>query len=183
MADRLVWIDMEMTGLDPEKERIIEIATLITDGELNILAEGPELVIRQSEELLAGMDEWNTKHHGDSGLTARVLSSEITNDEAESQTLAFLKEHCAAGAAPLCGNSIHQDRRFLRLYMPQIDEFLHYRHIDVSTVKELGKRWYPGSYGKRPAKVSQHRALDDVRESVAELRYYRSAFFREPTKK
>lgn len=183
MADRLVWIDMEMTGLDPEKERIIEIATLITDGELNILAEGPELVIRQSDELLAGMDEWNTKHHGDSGLTARVLSSEITNDEAEQQTLAFLKEHCTAGAAPLCGNSIHQDRRFLRLYMPQIDEFLHYRHIDVSTVKELGKRWYPSSYGKRPAKVSQHRALDDVRESVAELRYYRSAFFREPTKK
>ena len=183
MSDRLVWIDMEMTGLDPKKERIIEIATLITDGELNILAEGPELVIRQSEELLAGMDEWNTKHHGDSGLTARVLSSEISNDEAEAQTLAFLKEHCAAGAAPLCGNSIHQDRRFLRLYMPKIDEFLHYRHIDVSTVKELGKRWFPSAYGKRPSKVSQHRALDDVRESVAELRYYRSAFFREPSEK
>lgn len=182
MSDRLVWIDMEMTGLDPEKERIIEIATLITDGELNILAEGPELVIHQSAELLAGMDEWNTKHHGDSGLTERVLASEISTEDAESQTLEFFKEHCTPGAAPLCGNSIHQDRRFLRLYMPNIDDFLHYRHIDVSTVKELGKRWFPAAYGKRPAKVSQHRALDDVRESVAELRYYRSAFFREPNK-
>ncbi len=180
MSDRLVWMDMEMSGLDPEKERILEIATLVTDGELNIVAEGPELVVHQPEEVLAAMDAWNTKHHGDSGLTERVRESTITVAEAEAQTLAFLKEHCMPRQAPFCGNSIHQDRRFLHRYMPQIDTFLHYRHIDVSTVKELGRRWFPAAYGKRPSKVSQHRALDDVRESVEELRYYRAAFFREP---
>ena len=178
MSDRLVWIDMEMSGLNPDDERILEIASLVTDGELEVIAEGPELVIHQPDSLLAGMDAWNTKHHGDSGLTERVRTSTVTEAEAEAQTLEFLAKHCMAGQAPLCGNSVHQDRRFIYRYMPKLDAFLHYRHIDVSTVKELGRRWYPADYGKRPAKVSQHRALDDVRESVEELRYYREAFFR-----
>ncbi|MEM7608710.1 MAG: oligoribonuclease [Myxococcota bacterium] len=178
MADRLVWIDMEMTGLDPDADRILEIASLVTDGELNIVAEGPELVVSQPDERLDAMDAWNTKHHGESGLTERVRASTITESEAEAQTLEFLRAHCADGAAPLCGNSVHQDRRFISRYMKGLDAFLHYRHIDVSTVKELGRRWYPAAYGKRPAKVGSHRALDDIRESVQELRYYRTAFFR-----
>jgi len=173
----LIWMDLEMTGLDPERERIIEIAVLITDNALEIVAEGPDLVVHQPESLLEQMDDWNRKHHGASGLTERVRASQVSEAEAEAQVLAFLREHVKQGAAPLAGNSIHQDRRFLRRYMPQIDDYLHYRNVDVSSVKELVKRWYPAVYSKRPSKVGTHRALDDIRESVAELRYYRDQVF------
>ena len=173
----LVWIDLEMTGLAPERERIIEAAALVTDSELNVIAEGPNLVIHQSDELLAAMDEWNTKHHGESGLTERVRASTLSEAEAEEQLLAFLEEHCEVGQSPLCGNSVHQDRRFLHRYMPKVDAFLHYRLIDVSTVKELCRRWCPEAYAKRPNKVGNHRALDDIRESLEELRYYRTICF------
>ncbi len=167
-----------MTGLDPEHDRIIEMATLVTDAELNVVAEGPCLVVHQSDELLNGMDAWNTKHHGESGLTQRVRESTISEAEAEAQTLAFLREHCEPRVAPLAGNSIHQDKRFLAKYMRDLDAHLHYRIIDVSTIKELGERWYPEPYAARPMKKATHRALDDILESIAELRYYRSAFFR-----
>ncbi len=175
---RIVWADLEMTGLDPERERIIEIAMLITDAELNVVAEGPNLVVHQSDELLAAMDEWNTKHHGASGLTERVRESTITEAEAEAQVLAFLEEHCDARTAPLAGNSIHQDRRFIALYMQSVDAFLHYRMIDVSTIKEVTQRWYPEEYSKRPGKRGNHRAMDDILESIEELRYYREAVFK-----
>ncbi|MBX3247682.1 MAG: oligoribonuclease [Myxococcales bacterium] len=178
VGGNLVWIDMEMSGLDAERERILEIAVLVTDGELEVIAEGPSLVVHQSDEVLAGMDEWNTKHHGDSGLTERVRASTVTETEAEAQVLAFLSEHCAPKSAPLAGNSVHQDRRFLRRYMPKLDDFLHYRIVDVSTIKELGSRWYPREYDGRPNKRAQHRAMDDIRESLEELRYYRQAFFK-----
>lgn len=178
VGGNLVWIDMEMSGLDAERERILEIAVLVTDGELEVIAEGPSLVVHQSDEVLAGMDEWNTKHHGDSGLTERVRASTVTEAEAEAQVLAFLSEHCAPKSAPLAGNSVHQDRRFLRRYMPKLDDFLHYRIVDVSTIKELGSRWYPREYDGRPNKRAQHRAMDDIRESLEELRYYRQAFFK-----
>ncbi|MCA9535775.1 MAG: oligoribonuclease [Myxococcales bacterium] len=177
-AARIVWADLEMTGLVPERERIIEIAMIITDGELNVIAEGPNLVVHQPDELLAAMDEWNTKHHGQSGLTERVRESTVTEADAEAQVLAFLEQHCAPRTVPLAGNSIHQDRRFLALYMPLVDAFLHYRMIDVSTLKELTQRWYPEAYSKRPAKRGNHRAIDDILESIEELRYYRSAVFR-----
>ncbi len=176
----LVWIDMEMTGLDPETDRVLEIAALVTDSELEIVAEGPSLVVHQSDDVLAGMDEWNTRTHGGSGLTERVRQSTLTDAEAEAQIMAFLEQHCPPREAPLAGNSVHQDRRFLVRYMPKIDAHLHYRIVDVSTVKELGQRWYPEAYGKRPLKRGNHRALDDIKESIEELRYYRSAFFRDP---
>ncbi len=175
--DYLVWIDLEMTGLDVNKERIIEIATLVTDGDLNIVAEGPELVIHQSEELLAAMDEWNTSHHGDSGLTARVRASSVSEQDAEEQTLAFVAEHCVKRKCPLAGNSIHHDRVFLNRYMPQLEDYVHYRNVDVSTVKELARRWYPEVLADAPKKAEKHRALDDIRESIAELRFYRDAVF------
>lgn len=176
----MVWMDLEMTGLDPERERIIEIAALITDSELEIVAEGPNLIIHQSDELLAAMDEWNTKHHGDSGLTKRVRESTLDEETAAQALLEFMEQHVPERTAPLAGNSVHQDRRFLRRYMPAVDDYLHYRIIDVSTIKELGKRWYPKDFGKRPHKQGAHRALDDIRESLEELRYYRSAFFKQP---
>jgi len=175
--DRLVWMDLEMTGLDAERERIIEIAAIVTDANLEILAEGPNLVVHQPDALLEAMDEWNTKHHGESGLVDRVKASTIDESQAEEAILGFLKQHCS-GRPPLCGNSVHQDRRFLRRYMPELDAFLHYRLIDVSTVKELGRRWYPEAYAKRPTKRGNHRALDDIRESLEELRYYRASMFR-----
>lgn len=175
---RIVWADLEMTGLDPDKERIIEFAVLVTDGELNVIAEGPNLIIHQSQELLDGMDEWCTKTHGESGLTAKVLASELTEEAAEAQILAFLQEHCEVRSAPLAGNSIHQDRRFIARYMKQIDAFLHYRLIDVSTIKELAQRWYPEPYAKRPNKKGSHRAMDDILESLEELRYYRQTLFK-----
>ena len=178
MTDRLVWMDLEMTGLDPDKERIIELAVLITTGDLELVAEGPDLVIHQSDELLAAMDDWNTRHHTASGLVAKVKASTVTEAEAEAQVIAFIDQHLPAKERPpLAGNSIHQDRRFIHRYMPRLDARLHYRMIDVSTIKELGRRWHPEVYEKRPAKNDTHRALDDIRESIAELRFYKDHLF------
>lgn len=177
-TDRLVWIDMEMSGLDPERERVLEIATIVTDGELEVIAEGPELVIHQPSAVLQAMDAWNTAHHGESGLTARVTASTITEAEAEAQTLEFVAEHVEPGAAPLAGNSVHQDRLFLSKYLPKLDAHLHYRNVDVSTVKELVRRWYPEAFEGRPKKKGKHRALDDIRESIEELRWYRANVFK-----
>ncbi len=177
-SDCIIWIDLEMSGLDPERERILEMATLVTDSNLELVAEGPELVVHQPEELLAGMDEWNTEHHGRSGLTARVRASTVSEAAAEAQTLDFLREYCEPGTAPLAGNSIHHDKRFLAAYMRALNDFFHYRIIDVSSVKELARRWSPTVLNAAPAKRGTHRALDDIRESIEELRYYRGAFFR-----
>jgi len=174
-AENLIWLDMEMTGLDPATCLPIEVATIVTDSQLNILAEGPNLVIKQPQAALDAMDEWNTKHHGASGLTAAVQASTISCAEAEAATLAFVQEWTYAGRSPLCGNSIGQDRRFLRRYMADLEAHLHYRVIDTSTVKELAKRWY-GTTG--PHKGQAHRALDDIRESIAELAYYRDTVFK-----
>lgn len=165
-----------MSGLDPEQCTILEIATLVTDAELNVVAEGPELVIHHEDAVLDAMDEWCTKHHGSSGLTAQVKASTISLEQAESLTLDFIAAHCGARTAPLCGNTIWQDRRFLVRYMPRIDAHLHYRLVDVSTIKELARRWYPDL--KVPAKSDSHRAMDDIRESIAELRFYRDNVFR-----
>lgn len=172
----LVWIDMEMSGLDPDGCRILEIATIVTDGELNVLVEGSDLVVHQPDAVLDAMDEWCTRHHGESGLTAQVRAATIDEAEAERQTLALLAAWTQPGTSPLCGNSIHQDRRFIARYMPKLDAFLHYRMVDVSTIKELSRRWYPEL--KPPTKRETHRALDDIRESIAELRFYRSTLFR-----
>lgn len=173
----LVWIDLEMTGLDPEKERIIEMATIITDSELNLVAEGPVIAINQPDSFLEAMDEWCTKTHGESGLTKRVQESNITAAEAEQQTIAFLKEYMEKGNSPLCGNSIGQDRRFLVKYMPELEDFFHYRNLDVSTVKELARRWRPDVL-KGVQKKGSHLALDDIRDSINELRHYREHFFK-----
>ena len=164
----LVWMDLEMTGLDVEKEVIIEIATIITDSELNIVEEGPSLVIHQSDEILRRMDEWNQKTHSTSGLIQRVKDSTISVAEAERQTLDFIKKYVPDNTSPLCGNSIGQDRRFLDVYMKEITDFLHYRNIDVTSVKELVKRWYPKG-PKMPKKSEAHMALIDIRESIDEL--------------
>ena len=171
----LIWIDCEFTGLDPATNRIIELATIITDSDLNIVAEGPSIAIHQSDELLDSMDEWNTSHHNDSGLVAKVRASEVTEEEAERLTLEFVREHTEYRKSPLCGNTIGQDRRFLRKYLPELHDHFHYRSIDVSTVKELAKRWKPESSSF--AKLGGHRALDDIRESIAELAYFREHFF------
>jgi len=176
----LVWIDLEMTGLDPSKERIIEIATLVTDSELNIIAEGPVLAIHQPDQLLDAMDDWCTKTHAGSGLTQRVKDSQVTTREAELATLNFLKDHVEAGASPMCGNSVHQDRRFMLREMQELEAFFHYRNLDVSTLKELAKRWNP-SVAKSFKKQNTHLAMDDIRESVAELRHYREHFLRMAT--
>lgn len=173
--NNLIWIDLEMTGLEPEKEVIIEIATIVTDAQLNIIAEGPSIAIHQSDALLNGMDEWCTNQHGKSGLTERVRQSTVNTQEAEQQTLAFLKQHVAKGASPMCGNTVSQDRRFLVRYMPELEAFFHYRHIDVSTLKELAKRWKP-SVAAGFKKESTHLALDDIRDSIEELKYYRKTF-------
>ncbi len=172
----LVWIDLEMTGLSPEDDRIIEIATVITDIHLEIIAEGPELVIHQSEERIAAMDKWNQKTHGESGLIELVRQSEITEQEAEKRTLSFIRHHAVKSRSPLCGNAICQDRRFLDRYMPSLSQFLHYRHLDVSTIKELAKRWRPDLTSNKDKK-SKHRAKDDILESIEELRLYRDQFF------
>src|SRR3954471_19223933 len=180
-SDVLVWLDMEMTGLDPERERIIEIATILTDGQLTEIAIGPELVIHQPDEILAAMDPWNTKHHGASGLTERVRQSQITDAGAEAQTVAFIDAHVSPRDRPvLAGNSIHQDRRFIRRYMPALEKRLHYRMVDVSTIKELARRWSPQVIARQPAKRDTHRALDDIRESIEELRFYRGQVFISP---
>ena len=165
-----------MSGLDPETCRILEIATIVTDAELEIIAEGPDLVVHQPDEVLAAMDEWCTKHHGESGLTDQVRLSTVSVAEAEQRTIAFLLQHTERGASPLCGNSVWQDRRFIAKYMPQLDAFLHYRLVDVSTIKELARRWYPAS--PPPPKAESHRALDDIRESIAELSHYRAHVFK-----
>ncbi|HRE31065.1 MAG TPA: oligoribonuclease [Candidatus Berkiella sp.] len=172
----LIWIDLEMTGLDTQNDQIIEIATLITDSQLNVLAEGPNLAIHQSDEILATMDEWNTKQHQQSGLTERVRKSTITLEEAQQKTLAFVSQHVSPRSSPMCGNTVCQDRRFLHRLMPSLEAYFHYRHLDVSTVKELAKMWAPTVF-KRLNKESKHLALDDIKESIDELRYYRDHFF------
>ena len=181
MTSSIVWMDLEMTGLDPDKERIIEIAVLVTDAELNIIAEGPHLVIKQDDALLEAMDDWNQKHHFASGLIERVKQSTISEAEAQADVVKFLKEHVPQNMAPLAGNSVHQDRRFLSNDMPEVETYLHYRNIDVSTIKELVQRWYPKEYAKRPPKKGNHRAMADIKESIDELRYYRQAVFKTAT--
>ena len=172
----LVWIDLEMTGLSPQNDRIIEIATIVTNIHLSIVAEGPELVVHQSDERLDGMDAWNKKTHGESGLIDQVRASDIDEEEAERRTLAFLRRYATKQRSPLCGNAICQDRRFLDRYMPQVSSYLHYRHVDVSTIKELAKRWRPDLTSNQ-TKNSRHRAMDDIRDSIQELRVYRDSFF------
>ena len=173
--NNLIWIDLEMTGLSPEEDRIIEIATIVTDAQLNVLAEGPVLAVKQSDALLAGMDDWNTEHHTNSGLVARVKASDVSDADAEAQTIAFLEQYVEAGMSPMCGNSICQDRRFLANYMPKLEAFFHYRNLDVSTLKELARRWKPEILPGFQ-KENKHLALDDIRESIAELVYYREHF-------
>ncbi len=175
---RLVWIDMEMSGLDPKKEVILEIATIITDKKLNVLEEGPDLVIYQADKYLDAMDEWNKKHHHKSGLTHAVKNSTVTLKQAEKLTLEFIKKYCPEPKkALLCGNSVHHDRRFIERYMPKLHDYLHYRHIDVSTVKSLVMFWYPKNK-KTYQKRSTHRALDDIRESIIELQHYKKKYFK-----
>lgn len=173
----LIWIDLEMTGLDTDNDHIIEIATIVTDSDLNTLAEGPVIAVHQSDAVLAGMDEWNTRQHGQSGLTDRVRSSAFDLRAAELQTVEFLRKHVPAGKSPMCGNSICQDRRFLAREMPELERFFHYRNLDVSTLKELVKRWRPDLVGGLK-KSATHLALDDIRESIAELVYYRQHFLK-----
>ncbi len=179
MAEQLlVWMDLEMTGLDPEKERIIEMATIITDGDLNVVASGPEMVVHQPEDVLSKMDDWNKEHHGKSGLIDRVRASTIDEQKAQADTLAFIQAYCGPKSTPLAGSSIHQDRRFLQKYMPDLDNYLHYRNVDVSTVKELLKRWLPEVTNACPPKKSTHRALEDIQDSINELKFYRSLAIR-----
>ncbi|HET7315229.1 oligoribonuclease [Salinisphaera sp.] len=175
--DNLIWIDLEMTGLDPEADRIIEIATLVTDANLHVLTEGPVLAVRQSEDCLAAMDEWNTRQHNTSGLVERVRASRVDEADAERQTIEFLKEYVPARRSPMCGNSICQDRRFLARYMPGLEAYFHYRHIDVSTLKELARRWAPEVAGGF-CKNSSHLAMDDIRDSIEELSYYRDTLLK-----
>lgn len=170
-------MDMEMSGLDPDKDRILEVAVLVTNGELEVVAEGPNLILHQSDEVLEAMDEWNTSHHGQSGLTKRVRESTIDEAQASAALLDFLGAHTQKRKAPLAGNSIHQDRRFVARYLPEVEDWLHYRNVDVSTIKELAQRWYPTQYSGRPTKKGSHRAMDDLLESIDELRYYRKALF------
>jgi len=174
----LIWIDMEMSGLEPSSCAILEIAVLVTDGQLELTAEGPDLVVHQPDAVLDAMDEWNTTHHGRSGLTERVKTSRISLEEAEEQVLGFLALHCQEGQSPLCGNSVHMDRAFLAAHMPRLHNFAHYRNVDVSTVKELVRRWYPGL--ELPKKREAHRAMSDIMESIEELRYYRARAFTDP---
>lgn len=175
--DNLIWIDLEMTGLDPDKDVIIEIATIVTDSQLNVLAEGPAIAVKQPDALLDGMDEWNTRQHNQSGLVQRVKDSVISARQAEQMTLEFVAEWVPAGRSPMCGNSICQDRRFLYRGMPTLEQFFHYRNLDVSTLKELAARWAP-AVRDGFQKESSHLAMDDIRDSIAELRYYREHFIR-----
>ena len=175
--ENLVWIDLEMTGLDPATDRILEIATLVTDKQLNLLAEGPVIAVHQDDAVLAAMGEWCTRQHGQSGLTERVRQSRASEADAERRTLEFLRQYLPANTSPMCGNSICQDRRFLARHMPELQRFFHYRNLDVSTLKELAKRWAPATAAGF-TKESTHLALDDIRDSVAELKYYRESLFR-----
>ena len=172
----LIWLDLEMTGLEPKTDKILEIATVITDGDLNILAEGPVIAVHQSDELLDGMDEWCTNQHGRSGLTARCKASKFTEEDAIKQTLDFLTAWVPPAKSPMCGNSIGQDRRFLNKYMPELEAYFHYRNLDVSTVKELARRWKPELL-KDVTKKSSHLALDDIKDSIMELKVYQQKFF------
>ncbi len=174
----LIWIDLEMTGLNPQQDVILEIAAIITDNDLNVLAELPSRVIHHEAEALQIMDEWCTQQHTSSGLVDQVRASTLTVEQAELEVLDFVKQHCTIGASPLCGNSVYNDRIFLRMQMPNLDAFLHYRLIDVSTLKELVQRWYPGNPQAEYKKQDMHRALDDIRESIAELKHYRTHFFK-----
>ncbi|WP_020561976.1 oligoribonuclease [Methylosarcina fibrata] len=178
-SQHLIWIDLEMTGLNPETDLIIEIATIVTDKELTVLAQGPVLAIHQSDAVLAAMDDWNQKHHGQSGLIERVRNSGIDEREAERQTLEFLKQWVPENTSPMCGNSIGQDRRFLCRYMPKLEAYFHYRNVDVSTLKELAARWAP-EVKNGFNKVASHQALEDIKESIEELRYYREHFIAKP---
>jgi oligoribonuclease len=176
-ADNLIWVDMEMTGLDPERDRVIELATVITDSDLKILAEGPVLAIHQSDAVLDSMDEWNTTQHGRSGLTARVRASSLDEEEAARQTLAFLAQWVPAGASPMCGNSICQDRRFMARHLSALERYFHYRNLDVSSLKILAQRWRP-EVAAAVSKSGAHLALDDILDSIAELAHYREHFLR-----
>jgi oligoribonuclease len=175
--ENLIWIDLEMTGLEPDRDRVIEIATVVTDKELTVIAEGPVLAIHQPDEVLAAMDEWNTRQHSSSGLVDRVRASTVTEREAEQVTLDFLRQHVDQGASPICGNSICQDRRFLIRHMPELAAYFHYRNLDVSTLKILAKLWLP-EVGSRFEKKSVHLALADIHDSIRELRFYREHLFK-----
>ncbi|ARP82641.1 oligoribonuclease [Bordetella genomosp. 8] len=175
--NRLVWLDMEMTGLDPEKERIIEVAVVVTEPDLTVVAEGPALAIHQPDSLLDAMDSWNKSTHGKSGLIDKVKASTITEAQAEDILIAFLSQHVPAGKSPLCGNTISQDRRFMFRYMPRLEQFFHYRNLDVSTLKELARRWRPDVY-KSFEKKSRHEALADIHDSIDELKHYREHFLK-----
>ncbi|NP_957038.2 small fragment nuclease precursor [Danio rerio] len=182
-AQRMVWVDLEMTGLDIEKDQIIEMACIVTDSDLNVIAEGPNLIINQPDDLLDGMSDWCKEHHGKSGLTQAVRDSHITLQQAEYEFLSFIRQHTPPGVCPLAGNSVHADKKFLDKYMPQFMHHLHYRIIDVSTIKELSRRWYPEEYNLAPQKKSSHRALDDIQESIKELQFYRTSVFKAKEKK
>lgn len=175
-SKNLIWIDLEMTGLDTQSDNIIEIATIVTNQDLEIIAEGPEIVINQPKNIMDEMDEWNTKHHGKSGLTDKVLLSKITIQDAELETLNFLKKFVKAGISPMCGNSICQDRRFLARQMPELEKFFHYRNLDVSSLNILSNIWRP-DIAKSIKKSSKHRALEDIKDSINELIHYKSTFF------
>ncbi len=176
----LVWLDLEMTGLDPAHDHIVEIATLVTDDQLEVVAEGPDLVLAAPPEALDGMDAVVRHMHTSSGLLEAVKASDVTLAAAAEETMAFVRKHVPeARRVPLCGNSIATDRRFLAVHMPELDAYLHYRNVDVSTIKELARRWYPEEFARAPRKVGAHRALDDIRESIEELRFWRAAIFRE----
>lgn len=176
-SDNLIWIDLEMTGLDTNRDLIIEIATVVTDSQLNILAEGPSYAIHQADSILDGMDDWNTRQHKGSGLTERVRTSQVTEAEAEAATIEFLMIHVPPSKSPMCGNSICQDRRFLSRCMPKLEQYFHYRNLDVSSIKELAQRWSPEILPGFK-KDSRHLAMSDIHDSISELRYYREHFFK-----